>query len=361
MATAVVTGANKGIGLALCGALADQNWSVIAACRRASPALASLPVEVAEGIDVSTDEGEQRLRQAVAGRNVDLVIANAGLFSSGTLDGLELDALRAEFEVNALGALRTVRACLPSLGWGAKIAVISSRAGSIADNLSGGSYGYRMSKAALNMAAVTLARDLAPRGIAVVVLHPGAVDTELFRNAPGAQQMATGMQSEQPDDVAGPLLERITELSLQTTGRFLTRTGDEIPWYSREPKRRASNPTPPTRSDRAVSCCGASRGRLAVGTDGPLRSADAEVGDEAKVAATAASRHSVAPRSERGPDVTVRRERASGVNATREHTRTAELFVPGRRLKSRRGWFQRGTSRRCRRRESSYRRKRSRG
>jgi NAD(P)-dependent dehydrogenase (short-subunit alcohol dehydrogenase family) len=228
--TTVVTGANKGIGLALCGALANQDWSVIGACRRSSPELVALPLEVAEGIDVSADEGERRLQQAVDGRNVDLVIANAGLFSSGTLDGLDLDALRAEFEVNALGALRTVRACLPSLGVGAKIAVISSRAGSIADNTSGGSYGYRMSKAALNMAAVSLARDLAPRGIAVVVLHPGAVNTDLFRNAPGAQQMATGMQSQQPEDVAGPLLERINELSLQTTGRFLTGAGDEIPW-----------------------------------------------------------------------------------------------------------------------------------
>ncbi len=79
------------------------------------------------------------------------------------------------------------------------------------------------------MAAVA-ARDLAPRGIAVVVLHPGVVATDLFQNAPGAQRMATGTKAETPEDVAGPLLERINELSLQTTGRFLTRTGDEIPW-----------------------------------------------------------------------------------------------------------------------------------
>ena len=179
--------------------------TVIAACRHASPELVALPVEVAEGADVATGEGEERLRQAVVERDVDLVIANAGVFSSGALDGLDLDTVRAEFEVNALGALRTVRACLPSLGAGAKIAVISSRAGSIVDNTSGGSYGYRMSKAALNMAAVSLARDLAPRGIAIVVPHPGVVATDLFRGASGAQRMATGAQSETPDGVAGPL------------------------------------------------------------------------------------------------------------------------------------------------------------
>lgn len=230
MPTAVVTGSNKGIGLALCSALARRNWSVIAACRRASPELAVLPVHVVEGADVATDQGEDQLRRAVAGRSLDLVIANAGVFSAGTLDRLDVDAIRAEFDVNALGALRTARACLPSLVTGAKIAVISSRAGSIADNTSGGSYGYRMSKAALNMAAVSLARDLAPRGIAVVVLHPGVVATDLFQKAPGAQRMAAGMKTETPGDVAGPLLERINELSLETTGRFLTRTGDEIPW-----------------------------------------------------------------------------------------------------------------------------------
>ena len=230
MPTAVVTGANKGIGLALCGSLAGRGWSVLGACRRASSELVALPISVVDGTDVATDAGEERLRQAVVGLSVDVVIANAGVFSSSTFDQIDPEAIASEFEVNALGALRTVRACLPALSAGAKIALISSRAGSIGDNNSGGSYGYRMSKAALNMAAVSLACDLEPRGIAVVVLHPGVVATDLFLNAPDAQRMATGTASETPESVAGPLLARINELSLQTTGRFLTRTGDEIPW-----------------------------------------------------------------------------------------------------------------------------------
>jgi NAD(P)-dependent dehydrogenase (short-subunit alcohol dehydrogenase family) len=230
MPTAVVTGANKGIGLALCQALVDRGWSVLAACRRAAADLAALPVVVVEGIDLATDEGEERLRQAVAGVPIELVIANAGVFSAGTLAELDLDVVASEFDVNALGALRTVRACLPALGPGAKIALISSRAGSIGDNSSGGSYGYRMSKAALNMAAVSLARDLEPRRIAVVVLHPGVVATDLFQGAPEAQRMATGVHWEAPESVAGPLLDRIDQLTLETTGRFITRTGAEIPW-----------------------------------------------------------------------------------------------------------------------------------
>jgi NAD(P)-dependent dehydrogenase (short-subunit alcohol dehydrogenase family) len=103
---------------------------------------------------------------------------------------------------------------------GSKLALVSSRMGSIGDNGSGGYYGYRMSKAALNAAGKSLAHDLRALGIAVVILHPGAVRTG----------MTGGHGAVDADDAAGGLLRRIDELAIETTGRFLHGDGTELPW-----------------------------------------------------------------------------------------------------------------------------------
>ena len=92
------------------------------------------------------------------GVKLDCLIANAGILRGDSLEALDWDSVQEQIEVNALGPLRTVKALLPNLAQGAKLALITSRMGSIADNSSGGYYGYRMSKAALNAAGVSLAR-----------------------------------------------------------------------------------------------------------------------------------------------------------------------------------------------------------
>jgi len=122
--------------------------------------------------------------------------------------------------VNALGPLRTVHALLAALQTGAKIALITSRMGSMADNTSGGYYGYRMSKAALNAAGVSLAHDLKARRIAVAILHPGYVRTDMTDRA--------GMI--EPDASARLLLQRIDELTLETSGTFWHANGERLPW-----------------------------------------------------------------------------------------------------------------------------------
>jgi len=103
---------------------------------------------------------------------------------------------------------------------GAKIALVTSRMGSIADNDSGGSYGYRMSKAALNAAGVSLARDLQARGIAVAILHPGYVRTDMTGHS-GLIDV---------DEAVNGLLERIDELNLDNSGSFWHRNGELLPW-----------------------------------------------------------------------------------------------------------------------------------
>lgn len=220
MATALVTGANRGIGLELCKQLKDKGFEVIAACRKSSPALDALGVRVETGVDVSSDEAVRKLAERLQGVSIDWLVQNAGVLSGESLDSLDFDAIRRQFEINALGPLRVTKALLPNLKKGAKLALVTSRMGSIADNGSGGMYGYRMSKAALNMAGSSLAIDLKDRGVAVVLLHPGFVRTE----------MTGGNGTIDPDGSAKQLIERIEALTLETSGRFFHAKGDELPW-----------------------------------------------------------------------------------------------------------------------------------
>ena len=124
-----------------------------------------------------------------------------------------------QFEVNTLGPLRVVHALLDHLKSGAKVAIVSSRVGSLADNSSGGMYGYRVSKTAVNMVGVNLAHDLRPREIALVLLHPGLVATEM-----------TGGRGIQADEAARGLIARVDELTLETSGSFWHAEGYPLPW-----------------------------------------------------------------------------------------------------------------------------------
>ena len=220
MGIAVVTGANRGIGLELARQLAARGASVVAVCRRSSPELDALGVRVESGIDVTAREAGSKLADRLAHDDIDLLIQNAGVLLPDSLDHLDVADVRAQFELNAVAPLLLTRALAPRLRAGAKVALITSRMGSIGDNGSGGYYGYRMSKAALNAAGVSLAHDLEPKGVAVVILHPGSVRTEMTR---GHGVIAAH------ESVHG-LLQRIDELRLETTGRFLHQNGEVLPW-----------------------------------------------------------------------------------------------------------------------------------
>lgn len=220
MSTIVITGANRGIGLSLCRRYVERGDSVVAACRRSSSELEALDVEIVTGADVATDEGADALASAIAGRPIDVLFLNAGILERTGLEDLDLAACRRQFEVNALGPLRVTRALLGSLGTGSKIAIVTSRMGSIGDNTSGGHYGYRMSKAAVNIAGVSLSHDLRARGVAVAILHPGFVQTD----------MVGGMGHVSADESAAMLAERVDELGLETSGTFWHANGEVLPW-----------------------------------------------------------------------------------------------------------------------------------
>lgn len=213
----VITGANRGIGLALTRGYRAAGHQVTGLCRHSSPALVQSGAAVIDGIDVAGDlSGLADRIQAP----VQLLINNAGLLVGDQLGQLSWSDLVRQFEVNSLGPLKVTEALLPLLGKGSKVALITSRMGSMADNSSGGYYGYRMSKAALNAAGKSLALDLAPRGICVALLHPGFVQTD----------MVGGAGDISADEAASRLMLRIDEASLANSGSFRHSNGETLPW-----------------------------------------------------------------------------------------------------------------------------------
>ena len=222
MARVVIIGANKGIGLEMARQLAARGDEVIAAVRATSDDLSALDVEVVEGVDVTEDSGVARLAEALGERQIDVLINNAGILTGRekTLETLDWDVIRDQFEVNTLGPLLLVKALQGNLKKGAKVAIVSSRVGSIADNTTGGNYGYRISKTAVNMAGACLAHELKSDGISVVLLHPGYVRTYL-----------TGYNGQiDPDESAQGLIERIDAITLDQTGTFWHANGTALPW-----------------------------------------------------------------------------------------------------------------------------------
>lgn len=221
MGVVVVTGANRGIGLELARQLAGRGASVVAICRNSSPELEAISgVRVESGIDVTTDEGIAELPKRIGDDTIDLLINNAGLLEVDYLGNLDAASVRRQFEVNSLAPVRVTAALQSKLAKGSKVGLVSSRMGSIADNTSGRMYGYRMSKAAANAAGKSLAQELKADGVAVVILHPGFVKTE----------MTGGNGEVGPDVAAQGLIARIDELSLETSGRFMHANGQELPW-----------------------------------------------------------------------------------------------------------------------------------
>ena len=217
--TILITGANRGIGLEMARQLRARDDEVIAVCRKASAELEELGCRVIPGIDVSDDATVGRLARALEGTALDVVVNNAGILEPDSLETIEFDSMRRQFEVNTLGPLRVARATLPNLRNGGKLVIISSRVGSLADNGSGRYYGYRSSKTAVNMIGVNLALDLRDRGIAVLLLHPGMVSTDM-----------TGHNGIPAAESAAGLIERIDSLGLAESGSFWHANGEPLPW-----------------------------------------------------------------------------------------------------------------------------------
>jgi NAD(P)-dependent dehydrogenase (short-subunit alcohol dehydrogenase family) len=226
----LITGANRGIGLEFVRQLASRGDHVIATARNLESADALRALADAHpdritltALDATSPEDWCRLAGELDGVALDLAINNAGvLLRNGALGSLDYDAMRTCFEVNVIGALRGLEACLPSLrrGRAKKAITITSKMGSIHDNTSGGAYAYRASKTAVNSVMRSAAMDLRSEGIAVAVLHPGWVQTDMG----GPNALITVEQS-----VAG-MLSVIDGLTVEESGTFWEWNGNAVAW-----------------------------------------------------------------------------------------------------------------------------------
>ena len=219
MATVLITGCNRGIGLQLASQIYERGDTVIGVCRTASEELSELGIRIITGIDVSDGTSIKALVTELDGETIDILINNAGILLRDEFGALDYDDMLAQYKVNTLGPLRVTEALRDNLCEGSKVAIVSSRVGSIGDNSSGNYYGYRASKTAVNQIGTNLMHELKPRGIAVAILHPGLVATEM-----------TNGQGITPEESAKGLIQRIDDLTMQTTGGFWHAEGYELPW-----------------------------------------------------------------------------------------------------------------------------------
>lgn len=224
--TAFVTGANRGIGLEFVKQFRNNGFEVLASCRfpeKASKLFALVPEANIFKLNVASQESINGTSKSVSNRidRLDCLINNAGL-------GEKRRGLRnADFEncldiltVNALGPLFVTKAFLPLMVKGTKVVNITSLMGSIDDNRSGGCYGYRLSKAALNMVTKNLANDLSSRGIIVISIHPGWVRTRM-----GGPVASISTKT----SVSG-MLDVLEGLTIKESGSFFNYKGEELPW-----------------------------------------------------------------------------------------------------------------------------------
>tara|TARA_Y100001970_G_C14219699_1_gene851890 strand:+ start:101 stop:766 length:666 start_codon:yes stop_codon:yes gene_type:complete len=221
MSTFLITGSNRGIGLELCNQIIKRGDEVIATCRKASKELINLGVRIEESIDISCEDSIINLNKKLSGINLDCLIHNAGIYEFNSFEDLDKESVLRQFEVNALSPILMTKFLMPLLKRSSKIAFITSRMGSIGDNSSGSSYGYRMSKVALTMAAKSLSIDLLKKEIYVAILHPGLVNTRM------TSFTRFGITTEES---AIGILKRIDSLNKKNSGTFWHSNGEVLPW-----------------------------------------------------------------------------------------------------------------------------------
>jgi NAD(P)-dependent dehydrogenase (short-subunit alcohol dehydrogenase family) len=220
----LITGANRGLGLEFARQFHAAGARVVGTARRpdAADQLKALGVRV-EQLDVTDAESVARLASRIGSEPVDIVINNAGIGGRHpSIEQIDADAVDRIFQVNCLGPMRVTQALLPALRKGDRKLVvnISSRLGSIELNGQGGYYGYRESKAALNMFSRSLASELSAEGFTCVVISPGWVRTD----------MGGSRATLSPAESIQGMIAVINGLTTRDSGGFFDYRGERLPW-----------------------------------------------------------------------------------------------------------------------------------
>jgi NAD(P)-dependent dehydrogenase (short-subunit alcohol dehydrogenase family) len=232
MQRCLVTGANRGLGLAFVTQLLERGASVLACCRDPGHADVLSALHSSHGqrlvvhrLDVTDARAIDGLPEVASKhlQRIDLLINNAGVLVSGERFGnVKSESLATSFAVNAAAPLLITQALAPLLARGNKprVLCVTTQLASIAQASSFRTLSYSMSKAALNMAVKRLAAELSPRGIVVLAAHPGWVKTDM--GGKGATLA--------PADSARALLDLIEHAGIDDSGKFLAYDGAELPW-----------------------------------------------------------------------------------------------------------------------------------
>jgi len=232
MRTALITGANRGIGFEFVQQYAKEGWRVFAGCRNpaAAEALNSFATQYADQVtvhplNVINHQQIEQLSQALSNQAIDLLINNAGVYppeQGGELGKTDYEAWIYAFEVNTMAPLKMAEAFIRQVSKSRlkTIITITSKMGSVADNHGGGSYIYRSSKSAVNIVMKSLSIDLRSSQITAVLLHPGWVRTDM--GGPNGlitvEQSVTGMR------------RVIGNLKFEDSGKFYAFDGKIVPW-----------------------------------------------------------------------------------------------------------------------------------
>jgi len=220
MGKVVITGANKGIGLGLAREYVNRGHEVIATCRREAPELKSLDLEVYENLELSDMKCIDDFVNFMEDKGtIDILINNAALpHFYGKLESP--DDILEHFKVNTIAPVYLTQRLFHHFEEGSKVIMISSRMGSIDDNESGGHYGFRGSKSALNSISVSMGLDYRKNGIIVGIIHPGFVKTDnTFHNG-----------NLTPETAAKAIYKNVRKLRIQDTANFWHINGASIPW-----------------------------------------------------------------------------------------------------------------------------------
>ena len=224
MATAVIVGADRGIGAALVDVYRHRGDDAVAVCLGDGSAWAGTDVRVVGQIDVTDTSAVEKLAGELASTSIDILVHVAGVGALDRWREFDFERMLEHYNLNALGPLRVVSALADNLKRGSKVGIVTSRMGSIADNGSGRMYSYRMSKAAANILGVNLHHELKPKGVHVVLLHPGMVATEMTKGARGWDRFT------KPAEAAAGLATQLDALGPNTPIEFRHADGTLLPW-----------------------------------------------------------------------------------------------------------------------------------
>jgi len=231
MATVLITGANRGLGLEFCRQYAENGWKVLACCRHPEQAsdlqdlAARHPRLSLHRLDLSRFEDIDTLARELTAEPIDVLLNNAGVYGDAAhnrFGAMDYAQWTQVLRIDALAPVKMAEAFLPHVKGSSRrlIVAVTSLMGSIGDNTSGGSILYRSAKAALNAAMKSLSIDLREQGIGVLILHPGWVRTDMGGpNAPTA-----------PEESIGGMRKIIEGFTPRDSGRFLNFRGEELPW-----------------------------------------------------------------------------------------------------------------------------------